>query len=88
MKRPYRTALLPLALLAILSVGCTNTAWERTATAASVGCKPEQVTVIRKDSGTFDNIQSWYADCKGTRYRCVYVPGDKGGCYPVTGTRS
>jgi len=87
-KRPYRTALLPLALLAILSVGCTNTAWERTATASSVGCKPEQVTVIRKDSGTFDNIQSWYADCKGTRYRCVYVPGDKGGCYPVTGTRS
>lgn len=71
-----------------LITGCTSSAWERTATATSVGCKPEQVNVIRKDSGTFDSIQSWYADCKGTRYRCVYVPGDKGGCYPVTGTSS
>lgn len=49
-----------------------------------MGCKPEQVKVISKDSGAFDNIQSWYADCRGTRYRCVFVPGDRGGCYPAT----
>ena len=71
-------------LMLLLLTGCaSSSSWERTATAASVGCKPEQVNVLRKDSGTFDSIQSWYADCRGTRYRCVFVPGDKGGCYPV-----
>lgn len=71
-----------LAIIAFVT-GCTSSAWERTATATSVGCQPEQVKVISKDSGSFDRIQSWYADCRGTRYRCVFVPGDKGGCYPV-----
>lgn len=76
-----RVAILPFVLLA----GCAaSSSWERTATAASVGCSPEQVSVVSKDSGTFDSIQSWYADCRGTRYRCVFVPGDKGGCYPAT----
>lgn len=71
-------------LTLMLLTGCaSSSSWERTATASSVGCKPEQVNVVRKDSGTFDSIQSWYADCRGTRYRCVFVPGDKGGCYPV-----
>jgi len=71
-------------LTLMLLTGCaSSSSWERTATASSVGCKPEQVNVVRKDSGTFDRIQSWYADCRGTRYRCVFVPGDKGGCYPV-----
>lgn len=42
--------------------------------------------MVSKDSGTFDSIQSWYADCRGTRYRCVFVPGDRGGCYPVNPT--
>ena len=72
----------------VLCSGCSSSAWERTATASSVGCKPEQVKVVSKDSGAFDNIQSWYADCRGTRYRCVFVPGNKGGCYPVTGGTS
>jgi hypothetical protein len=71
-------------LMLLLLTGCaSSSSWERTATASSVGCKPEQVSVVRKDSGAFDSIQSWYADCRGTRYRCVFVPGDKGGCYPV-----
>ena len=74
--------------LIVLCAGCGSSAWERTATASSVGCKPEQVKVVSKDSGAFDNIQSWYADCRNTRYRCVFVPGNKGGCYPVTGSAS
>jgi hypothetical protein len=73
-----------LFVFIVLCTGCGSSAWERTATASSVGCKPEQVKVVSKDSGAFDNIQSWYADCRGTRYRCVFVPGNKGGCYPVT----
>ena len=73
-------------LIAALCTSCASSSWERTATASSVGCKPEQVTMVSKDSSAFDNIQSWYADCRGTRYRCVFVPGGKGGCYPVNPT--
>lgn len=74
-----------LLLMTLLGAGCaSSSSWERTATAASVGCQPEQVRVVRKDSGAFDRIQSWYADCRGTRYRCVFVPGDRGGCYPAS----
>lgn len=73
-----------LTIAAALLTGCaSSSSWERTATASSVGCKPDQVKMVSKDSGSFDSIQSWYADCRGTRYRCVFVPGDKGGCYPV-----
>ncbi|WVH09052.1 MAG: hypothetical protein EoVTN8_370 [Fluviibacter phosphoraccumulans EoVTN8] len=53
-----------------------------------MGCKPEQVKVVSKDPGAFDNIQRWYANCRDTRYRCVFVPGNKGDCYPVTGSAS
>ena len=73
-----------LILIACIANGCASSAWERSATANSVGCKPEQIKIVSKDSGGFDRIQSWYADCQGTRYRCVFVPGDKGGCYPAS----
>jgi hypothetical protein len=78
-----------LILLAFaLCTGCGSSAWQRDSTARSVGCTPNEVKVTSKDSGAFDNIQSWYASCRGTRYRCVFVPSDKGGCYPVTGSTS
>lgn len=71
-------------LISALCAGCaTSASWQRTATADAVGCQPEQVKIVSKDSGSFDSIQSWYADCRGVRYRCVFVPGNKGGCYPA-----
>lgn len=70
--------------LGFMLIGCaTSSAWERDSTTRSVGCTPNEVKITSKDSGAFDNIQSWYADCRGKHYRCVYVPGDRGGCYPV-----
>ena len=76
----YITAL----ILALIMAACaTSSSWERDSTARSVGCAPNEVRIISKDSGSFDRIQSWYADCHGVHYRCVYVPGDRGGCYPV-----
>jgi len=74
---------LPLLIAILVSSGCGSSAWQRDSTARSVGCTPNEVKVTSKDSGTFDNIQSWYASCRGTHYRCVFVPGDKGGCYPA-----
>ena len=76
----YITAL----ILALIMAACaTPSSWERDSTARSVGCTPNEVRIVSKDSGSFDRIQSWYADCHGVHYRCVYVPGDRGGCYPV-----
>ena len=73
-----------LLCLTLLMTGCgTSSAWQRDSTARSVGCKPDEVRVTRQDSGSFDNIQAWYADCRGMHYRCVFVPGDRGGCYPA-----
>ncbi len=72
-----------LFLVAMIS-GCGSSSWQRDSTARSVGCTPNEVKITSKDSGTFDNIQSWYASCRGKQYRCVFVPGDKGGCYPAT----
>ena len=70
--------------IGLLLIGCaSSSAWERDSTARSVGCTPNEVKITSKDSGTFDRIQSWYADCRGTHYRCVYVRGDRGGCYPI-----
>lgn len=80
---PHARYFAPLALGLVL-IGCaSSSAWERDSTARSVGCTPNEVKITSKDSGTFDRIQSWYADCRGMHYRCVYVPGDRGGCYPV-----
>ncbi len=76
----YITALI---LTLIMAACATSSSWERDSTARSVGCTPNEVRIVSKDSGSFDRIQSWYADCHGVHYRCVYVPGDRGGCYPV-----
>lgn len=76
----YITALI---LTLIMAACATSSSWERDSTARSVGCTPDEVRIVSKDSGSFDRIQSWYADCHGVHYRCVYVPGDRGGCYPV-----
>jgi hypothetical protein len=75
-------------LFASLCTACGSSAWQRDSTARSVGCTPNEVKVTRNDSGAFDNIQSWYASCRGKQYRCVFVPGDKGGCYPATPSAS
>lgn len=74
-----------LSLVVALGTSCGSTAWQRDSTANSVGCTPNEVKITSKDSGAFDNIQSWYADCRGKQYRCVFVPGDRGGCYPSKG---
>lgn len=78
-----RHRIITLSLAVALSAGCGSSAWQRDSTARSVGCTPNEVKVTSKDSGTFDNIQSWYASCRGKQYRCVFVPGDRGGCYPA-----
>ncbi|MBU3668256.1 MAG: hypothetical protein FGM53_06985 [Rhodocyclaceae bacterium] len=79
---PHRVFILLVAIA--LGTGCGSSAWQRDSTARSVGCTPNEVKVTSKDSGAFDNIQSWYASCRGKQYRCVFVPGDQGGCYPAT----
>ncbi|MFM8338432.1 MAG: hypothetical protein ACKN9C_00385 [Fluviibacter sp.] len=80
------TAIRTVVLLgiAVLGTGCGSSSLQRDSTARSVGCTPNEVKITSKDSGAFDNIQSWYASCRGKQYRCVFVPGDKGGCYPAT----
>lgn len=75
--------------LSLVITGCgSSSAWQRDSTARSVGCKPDEVRVTHQDSGRFDNIQAWYADCRGVHYRCVFVPGDRGGCYPASSKSS
>ena len=59
--------------------GCA-TSWERSTTANATGCAPEEIKVA-SESGAFDAIRMWNATCRGKTFRCVFVGGDKGGCY-------
>ena len=68
-----------LLVSAFALAGCA-TSWERSTTANATGCAPEEIKVA-SESGAFDAIRMWNATCRGKTFRCVFVGGDKGGCY-------
>ena len=75
----FKNQVLLVCLGALTLAGCASS-WERSTTANATGCKPEEIK-IASESGTFDAIRIWNATCRSKNYRCVFVGGDKGGCY-------